>query len=289
VTKEITQKLKSPPQVVGWVVVALAMAGLGYVTYYSLENYRLLQEEKSEVVAQLEDERENNRNLRGTVTYLQSIVDSFQGQITDIGSTVGTLEKLAATDEELLRKYSKVYFLSENYVPTTLTEIAEEYQFDSGKNFQIHSQVWPHLEELLRDARADGIELLVASAFRSFYEQADLKSSYTFVYGTGANQFSADQGYSEHQLGTSVDFTTPTAGAVFTKFSDDPAYQWLLDNAYQYGFVLSYPEGNSYYKFEPWHWRFVGKKLARALHDADMYFYDMDQRDIDKYLANVFD
>ena len=72
-------------------------------------------------------------------------------------------------------------------------------------------------------------------------------------------------------------------------FDKTPEYKWLTDNAYKYGFVISYPAGNKYYKYEPWHWRFVGVALATKLHEDGIYFYDMDQRLIDNYLANIFD
>ena len=108
------------------------------------------------------------------------------------------------------------------------------------------------------------------------------------TYGSGANQFSADQGFSEHQLGTTIDFTTPELGANFDNFKSSSAYDWLLSNAYKYGFVISYPEGNNYYQFEPWHWRFVGKGLAKRLYEDGEYFYDLDQRTIDSYLINIF-
>ena len=68
-----------------------------------------------------------------------------------------------------------------------------------------------------------------------------------------------------------------------------PAYQWMTDNAHKYGFVLSYPKDNSYYVYEPWHWRFVGVKLATDLHNQGKNFYDLDQRVIDTYLVNIFD
>jgi D-alanyl-D-alanine carboxypeptidase len=110
----------------------------------------------------------------------------------------------------------------------------------------------------------------------------------TFGSGT-ANSFSADQGYSEHQLGTAVDFTTPAIGAVLTGFDKTASYQWLQANAYKYGFVLSYPKGNGYFVFEPWHWRYVGVELATFLHDQGKNFYDLDQRTIDSYLIKFFD
>ncbi|MDP2642068.1 MAG: M15 family metallopeptidase [bacterium] len=256
---------------------------------YGVYNYDGLAKEKIRILSELEESRARNIELLNKSRVQQSIIGSFQGQISSIGQTVGTLEKLAATDEELLKKYSKVYFLNENYVPAKLTDIEKKYVYNGTTNFLIHTQVWPHLKRLLDDANSDGVDLIVASAFRSFDTQASLKSGYKVIYGSGANQFSADQGYSEHQLGTSVDFTTSTVGGDFSKFQDNAAYKWLEGNAYKYGFVLSYPEENTYYKFEPWHWRFVGVELATRLQREDKYFYDLDQRDIDAYLIKLFD
>lgn len=284
-------KLYLQPALLISIVVALILAG--YVAY----GYRVLDQDlksvegnNMELITQLDMAKGENLNLLELTKYQQTIIDSFNGQIQSISSTVGTLDKLSKTDKELLKKYSKVYFLNENYVPATLTQVDEKYAFSDNGNFLVHAEVWPYLEKLLNAARADGIELLVASAFRSFDTQASLKSEYKVIYGAGtANQFSADQGYSEHQLGTSVDFTTLIVGGTFSKFKSDPAYQWLKDNAHKYGFVLSYPEGNTYYKFEPWHWRFIGVSLAEFLHRENKYFYDLDQREIDTYLIKLFE
>lgn len=217
-------------------------------------------------------------------------VDALGEQVGEISETVGDLDKLSKLDPELLQKYSKVYFLNEHYVPSRLTNIASEYLYNGDKSQQIHANVWPFLEDLLSDAADDGITLTIISGYRSFGTQASIKSGYSVVYGSGtANQFSADQGYSEHQLGTTVDFGTPGVGATTLEFQNTGAYQWLLDNAYKYGFVLSYPAGNAYYIFEPWHWRFVSTDLARDLHRDGKHFYDVDQREIDQYLLNIFD
>ena len=82
---------------------------------------------------------------------------------------------------------------------------------------------------------------------------------------------------------------TTGLGGAFAGFDRTGAYQWLLANAYKYGFVLSYPANNPYYIYEPWHWRYVGVKLSTALHDQNKNFYDLDQREIDQYLADIFD
>lgn len=215
--------------------------------------------------------------------------DNFQNQINKITSTVSDLDKLSKTDKELLQKYSKVYFLNENYVPSSLTDIPKTYLYDETLEKKIHTKVLPYLTRMQDAAKDDGIDLWVVSAYRSFTEQSSLKNSYTMVYGSGANAFSADQGYSEHQLGTTVDFTTKGLNGGLDGFGQSDAYAWLQKNAYRYGFIISYPANNGYYEFEPWHWRFVGVDLAGDLHRQGKYFYDLDQRTIDTYLINIFD
>jgi hypothetical protein len=144
------------------------------------------------------------------------------------------------------------------------------------------------IEDVILGAR---IKLKQSQGRSTLYinEQASLKSAYTTSYGSGANKFSADQGYSEHQLGTTLDFNTTKRSSVLSGFDKTPEYKWLTENAYKYGFVISYPKENKYYIYEPWHWRFVGISLATRIHDDNTYLYALDQRDIDTYLINLFD
>lgn len=215
--------------------------------------------------------------------------EEFAGRLADITGTVGKLDKLSKTDPELLKKYSKVYFLNEHYAPEKLKLLDKAYAYDETKELYLTAPVIPFFKDMVEEAKEDGVDLWVVSAYRSFETQKDLKSVYTVTYGSGANTFSADQGYSEHQLGTTIDFTTKGINGSLLGFDKTPAYEWLTDNAYKYGFVLSYPPNNDYYIFEPWHWRFVGTDLAGDLHDDDKYFYDLDQRTLDEYLISIFD
>ncbi len=229
------------------------------------------------------------KTLADKIAEQQSKTSSFEDAISDINDSVGTLQKLSQTDKELLQKYSRVYFLSENYIPTRLTNIPDKYLFDLKKPLRFHSLALPYLKKLLDKAATKGIDLKVSSAYRSFGDQSTLKSNYLVTYGSGANQFSADQGYSEHQLGTAVDLISSESPALTIAFENTKAYDWLQENAWRYGFVLSYPKNNKYYQYEPWHWRFVGVSLATDMHDAGENFADMEQRELDKYLINIFD
>ncbi len=221
---------------------------------------------------------------------VQSQLGGVQNQVGSLSGTLTSLQKLSKTDPELLAKYSKVFFLSDTYAPARLVEIPAVYKYDEKLPLQIIPEVLPYLTRMIGQAKTDGVTLYVSSAYRSFNTQQALKGQYSVVYGAGtANSFSADQGYSEHQLGTTVDLITTGTGGQLSGFDRTPAYEWVVANAYKYGFVLSYPKNNGYYVFEPWHWRFVGVKLATELHNSNSYLYTMDQRDIDAYLISLFD
>ncbi len=210
-------------------------------------------------------------------------------QVSKVTDTASTLDKLSKTDPQLLQKYSKVFFLNENYVPAKLSQIPVEYTFNKKAKNEILTNVSPFLTRMFNDAISSGVHIQVVSSYRSFNTQAALKNKYKIIYGYGsANSFSADQGYSEHQLGTTLDFTTATLGASYDDFDKTPEYTWLVDNAYKYGFVISYPKDNKFYIYEPWHWRFVGVDLATKLHREGKYFYDLDQRLINDYLSVLF-
>lgn len=240
------------------------------------------------LVAQLTSTAEEKRAIEEKLGIVTEDNSQLAHQVSASQSQIEVLNKLRATDKELLVKYSKVFFLNENYTPSSLATITPAFVYDQKKVLRIHTDVQPFLEKMLRDASLNSHPITIVSAYRSFKEQTSLKSAYSVTFGSGANKFSADQGFSEHQLGTTVDFTTPTLGANFSSFAGSGAYTWLTENAYKYGFVLSYPKNNSYYVYEPWHWRFVGVVLSARLHQEGKYFYDLDQRDIDGYLIDVF-
>lgn len=271
---------------------ALALYGL----YYGYEMYT---NTRADLMARTQDVASTSDALAQSVEQRSALEQellneraqnaSYETQLGIATNRVGNLTKLIQTDKELLEKYSKVYFLNENYVPLALATITPEYTVNSSRTYRIHRDVAPFLEQLLADASTAGTPLVVLSSYRSFTDQASLKSAYKVTYGTGANRFSADQGYSEHQLGTAVDFTTKELKTTSTAFATTPSGKWLLDNAYKYGFILSYPKSNGYYMYEPWHWRFVGVALATYLHNNGMTFYSLDQRYIDTYLVDLFD
>jgi len=280
-----------------FVQISALTEDVGSLTTELASTTAALSQSTDELSQNIIDLRARTIGLSDTLSNTQQNIDAVKTQVGgveqtvgSISGTVGTLQKLSQIDPELLKKYSKVYFMNENYTPAHLVDIPTDYLYSVSDSQQFLAEAWPHLKKLFDTAKADGVVIYVKSAYRSFGEQQSLKSSYTVIYGAGtANSFSADQGYSEHQLGTTVDFITTGLGGQVAGFDNTATYQWLLVNAHRFGFVLSYPNNNGYYVYEPWHWRYVGVEFATYLRDRGLNFYDVDQREIDAYLVNIFD
>jgi LAS superfamily LD-carboxypeptidase LdcB len=290
-------------EIVTW-AFALAALAYGSLQYYSLsQEYASAKEQLAsttvayqKITLAWQDKFEQavgkNQELAQNLTSAQIQALQIQAQLNGTQAQVDQLTALSHIDKQLLEKYSKVFFLSDNYVPESLIAIDPKYNQNSAKEEQFLTKAYPYLQHMIDDAGNANVNLKIISAYRSFGTQASLKAEYKMSYGSGANAFSADQGYSEHQLGTTADFTTSKIGDNFSTtkggFDGSDGYKWLSENAYKYGFVLSYPKGNAYYIYEPWHWRFVGIALATRLHNDSKNFYDLDQRELDGYLALIF-
>ena len=93
-----------------------------------------------------------------------------------------------------------------------------------------------------------------------------------------AARVSAKPGHSEHQLGTTIDFTTPRVDYdLVESFGATPEGQWLAQNAGRFGFVMSYPQDKEQvtgYAYEPWHFRYVGVDVAAAVAESRLTLYE---------------
>lgn len=114
-------------------------------------------------------------------------------------------------------------------------------------------------------AAKDGIDLWVQSGYRSYSYQATLNRQYIERNGAASAEISsARAGHSEHQTGLAADINQINAA-----FANTAAGKWLAANAHRFGFILRYMDGKTDitgYKFEPWHFRYVGVEHATAMH-----------------------
>jgi D-alanyl-D-alanine carboxypeptidase len=164
--------------------------------------------------------------------------------------------------------------LPPDYAPDDLVTLSEYNVPTLGSaEMLLRREAAGHLRSLVKAAAADGEELVVASAYRSYADQRISYRRLRSIYGRGAGEMSARPGHSQHQLGTAVDFTNAAAGhEVWQAFGHTSAFLWLKEHAPEYGFVLAYPgdgEGRGY-QWEPWHYRYVGAKNAERLEESGL-------------------
>ncbi|MBM4236530.1 MAG: M15 family metallopeptidase [Firmicutes bacterium] len=189
----------------------------------------------------------------------------------DLSEPVAVELQVITDGDYLLALVTKETTLKSSYAPTNLVRISD-YMFPA-RELWLREEAYRQLEQLWQAATDDGITLTIISAYRSYDYQKTLFQNYANSYGEeAANRFSARAGQSEHQLGTTVDFGG-TAVDLKAAFADTEQGRWLADNAYQFGFAMSYPEGKEKitgYIFEPWHYRYIGLEAAAAWHEAGL-------------------
>ncbi len=179
-----------------------------------------------------------------------------------VSATVETCD-----DERVL--VDRTHTLPPDYVPEDLVSLpGNDVPTLGDREMLLRREAAWHLRGLVSAAAADGEELVVASAFRSYADQQLSYGRLKSIYGAGADAMSATPGHSQHQLGTAVDFTNAAAAyQVKRRFGYTSASAWLHEHASEHGFVLAYPPGRdeSGYGWEPWHYRYVGVHNAERL------------------------
>lgn len=166
---------------------------------------------------------------------------------------------------------NKYIYLGEDYVPDNLEDISTNY---SRSGMRLVSSAKDAFETLAKQALKDNKKVIAMSSYRSYQYQVNLYNRYVANEGVNAaDTYSARPGYSEHQTGLCVDVYDGVID--YTNFEKSDSYNWMMDNAYKYGFILRYPKGKENitgYQYESWHYRYVGKKIAKYIHDNDITF-----------------
>lgn len=183
-----------------------------------------------------------------------------------------------ADDSEYLILVNKTSKVGPELVPTDLVDVKNTRTDRSAR--QMRECAAKALEALYIEMSAAGYtDVSVTSAYRSYEEQDSLYNSYvTQEMSAGITKeqameivdtYSARPGTSEHQTGLCCDMhNLPAADQAF---ANKEAYSWLKDNAWKFGFIERFPKGKESvtgYSFEPWHYRFVGRRAAYQIHSA---------------------
>src|SRR5215217_4537300 len=189
----------------------------------------------------------------------------------------------ATTCDDVSVLVDRSHSLSPDYVPKALVPL-QDYGVPTLGNdvLQLRREAAENLGHLVEGAAADGEELVVASAYRSYEEQQLSHERLMSVFGADADGMSATPGHSQHQLGTAVDFTNAAAGYnLGVPFAQTSAHRWLEHHAREYGFILAYPRGKEEqtgYRWEPWHYRYVRVEDAKRLEESNLSLQEFLER-----------
>ena len=169
---------------------------------------------------------------------------------------------------------NKYHQLPQDYVPELE---ALGYPYGSGS---LTPEAAAAFRRMADDAWKDGVSLRSVSAYRSYSTQDRLYRNYLSQSSQASvDTFSARAGYSEHQTGLALDINVARTSAHFENTAE---FAWLQANCTRYGFLLRYPEGKDSvtgYRFEPWHYRYVGTETARACTEQGLTY--------EEYLASL--
>ncbi len=165
---------------------------------------------------------------------------------------------------DVLRLVDKKQGLPSAWAPPDLVSLDGYRLLLNKTGLSLRAAVLPDLLAMAEKARADGVQLPIASSYRSYeYQVSIYERELKTKSREEVERELAPPGHSQHQLGTAVDF-----GSVEPSFAGTKAGVWLARNAWRYGFTLSYPRGSepeTGYAYEPWHYRWVGRSAAELI------------------------
>lgn len=157
----------------------------------------------------------------------------------------------------------------EDHVPGDLATMPS---IPRGSGQSMRAEAAAALESMYADAKPAGAGFSVSTAYRSYDHQAALYYPRARDRGVeAADRTTARPGYSEHQSGLAVDIFDTEDCRLEQCFGSTVAGKWVAEHAWEYGFVMRYPEGKediTGYIWEPWHLRYVGPELAAEMHQT---------------------
>ena len=166
------------------------------------------------------------------------------------------------------------HYLDEDYKPDSLATFSMSYCYEDQKAQRVVVDAFMAMQQACKEQT--GAQLMVNSAYRSYQQQIG-------TYKRSQKGYAAHAGHSEHQTGLALDVTSKQHPMRWP-FDKSTECAWMHEHCHEYGFILRYPKRQSRifgFAYEPWHLRYVGKEVAKRIHDEDITF--------DEYYAYYID
>ena len=181
--------------------------------------------------------------------------------LNNMDSFKADLAAVLAEESRFFIIADKSHLLAADYNPGELVSLDGKGIRVNKKGMKLEKVTFEALKRMMEDSAEEGLSLMVSSAYRDYKYQVGLYNYYISKYGKEeTDTFSAPPGASQHQLGTVVDFND-----VENTFAGTKEERWLTENAWKYGFSLSFPKGYedvTGYNWESWHFRYVTRAGA---------------------------
>jgi D-alanyl-D-alanine carboxypeptidase len=185
------------------------------------------------------------------------------------------MAKVLDQPADLLVLVDKQHPLPDGYVPPDLVPLKDYALRTTWPDLMLRRSIMPAVLAMVHAARADGVTITFSSTYRSYTYQEGLFQREVKMYGREmAERESAHAGFSQHQLGTAIDFGTISDGYEKTREG-----RWVSAHAWEFGFTLSYPQDYEQitgYRYESWHYRYITRPGALMQRE----FFD----DVQQYL-----
>ena len=239
----------------------------------SIQDYLLNHEYMSEIFEWIEIDNFIFKNLDRYISYQAKypdakLVNIFERVNTNRDYAYYTNVQSSNTSLDDLLLVNKYYALDENYIPSDMISISP---YGSVKMVRIAALAFI---ELCEQAKEDGYTIIGISGYRSYQTQENLYNRYLQKDPQNVvDTYSARAGHSEHQTGLAIDVSSNNADILTFEISS--SFKWMKENAHLCGFILRYQKGKediTGYKYEPWHYRYVGKEIATLLHQTGMTY-----------------
>lgn len=203
--------------------------------------------------------------MTSEIEKLQRVFDSLSQRTRDgivngdAQEFLADLQQVLASDtDDLLTLVDKKHYLAADFVPADIVALKpNDFYLLNRSDLSLRLPVEQALRKMALAAKNEGINLVVSSTYRSYDYQKNLYERNVRQLGKAvADRESAPPGASQHQLGVAVDF-----GSITDEFAQTKQGRWLAENAGDYGWSLSFPDGYedvTGYRWECWHFRYLG-------------------------------
>lgn len=251
-----------------FIVIGIILIVVGLVIYFNSSDNNSYDDGKTDHRDEFTIVESNylERNYKRYVAYGKKHHDYSDDKIityVNIGLDNDFYTNVEKSNEQdgLIMIVNKYFYLSEDYKPETTTV--------GSFKAELSNKIVKDFNDMVLEGEKYQVRLIPVKSYISYEEQQTKYNISVTVDGEKETLKNiAKPGYSDYQTGLAVDISGETINFAKTK-----EYAWLVEHAYEYGFILRYPENKEEvtgFQYQPYHWRYVGKDVAKIIHEKNI-------------------